>query len=96
MILIEFEENITDDLNILKYRNVQDEFWNYLYINVETLHLLLINFGILSTKRIPTENIYLDNPSTSKNITINFCGASIELYCGNNTHIYLPILEQNY
>ena len=96
MLLIEFKENIKYGLNLLKYRNIEDENWYYLYIDIETLNLLLIKFGIISTKRVPTQNICLDNPSTSKYININYCGASINLYCGNNTYIYLPILEQNY
>lgn len=96
MLLLEFNENLTDELNILKYRDIEDSNWYYLYINVETLNLLLTNFGIISTKRIPTKNICLDNPSTSKCIDINYCGAYINFFCGNNTNIYLPILEQNY
>ncbi len=30
MLLIEFEENIIDRLNILKYRNVDDDNWYYI------------------------------------------------------------------
>jgi hypothetical protein len=96
MLLIEFEQNLTDKLNLLKYRNVDDDNWYYLYIDIETLNLLLINFGIISTKRLPTQNICIDNYSTSKHINITFCGASIKLYCGNSTYINLSILEQNY
>ena len=96
MLLIEFEEHIIDGLNILKYRNVEHHNWYYLYIDIETLNLLVTNFGIISTKRVPTQNNCIDNLSTSKHINIKYCGASIELYCGNNSNIYLPILEQNY
>lgn len=96
MLLIEFEENLIYGLNILKYRNVDDDNWYYLYIDIETLNLLITNFGIISTKRKPTRNICLDNPSTSKNINVKFCGASINLKCCNNSYIYLPLLEQNY
>ena len=32
MLLIEFEENIIDGLNILKYRNVEDNNLYYIYI----------------------------------------------------------------
>ncbi len=96
MLLIEFEEHIIDGLNILKYRNVEDDNWYYMYIDIETLNLLVTNFGIISTKRIPTQTICLDNPSTSKHISIKYCGAHIELNCNNDTKVYLPILEQNY
>lgn len=40
MLLIEFEYNLQYGLNILKYRNAQDDNWYYLYIDIETLHLL--------------------------------------------------------
>ena len=96
MLLIEFEENITDGLNILKYRDIDDAQWYYLYIDILSLTLLITNFGIISTKRTPTKSICIDNYSTSKKININYCGASIDLYCGDNTRFYLPILEQNY
>ena len=96
MLLIEFEENITDGLNILKYRDIDDDQWYYLYIDILSLTLLLTNFEIISTKRTPTESICIDNYSTSKHVNINYCGASVNLYCGNNTKFYLPILEQNY
>ena len=96
MLLIEFDFNLNYGLNILKYRNVNDSNWYYLYIDIETLNLLLINFGIICTLRLPTKAICIDNPITSKNIKIKYCGAHIELYCGNNTLFYLPIMEQNY
>ena len=96
MLLIEFEENITDGKNILKYRNIEEDFWYYLYIDIETLNLLVTNFGIISTIRFPTENINLDTPLTRQNINIKYCGAPIELCCRNNKKISLLILEQNY
>lgn len=96
MLLIEFEENVLSGPNILKYRNVEDDDWYYLYIDIDTLNLLLANFGIISTLRMPTKYICVDTPSTSKHIRMKYCDAPIELYCGNHTHFYLPILEQNY
>jgi hypothetical protein len=96
MLLIEFEHNLNYGLNILKYRNVEDDSWYYLYIDIETLNLLVTNFGIISSMRMPTHSICVDNPLTSKKINMKFCDASIGLYCGNNTYFYLPIMEQNY
>lgn len=96
MLLIEFEENLKYGLNIVKYRNVEDDNWYYLYTDIETLALLVTNFGIISTWRIPTEPILVDSPLTSKKINMKYCDAPIELYCGNNAYCYLPILEQNY
>ena len=63
---------------------------------METLNLLVTNFGIMSSWRIPTQFICVDSLLTSKKINMKFCDASIELYCGNNTYFYLPIMEQNY
>jgi len=77
-------------LNILKYRNVEDDIWYYLYIDIETLHLLITNFGM------PTQIICIDNLFTFKKINIKLCEAPIEVYCGNNKYFHLPIMEQNY
>jgi len=99
MLLIEFDYNLNYGLNILKYRNIDDDKWYYLYIDIETLHLLVKNFGIISTRRIPTQFISVDNHLTSKEIHMKYCDVSIEMYCGdktNKTRFHLPLLEQNY
>ena len=97
MLLIEFDPNLKYGYNnIIKYRDVEDSVYYYLYIDVETLHLLLLHFGILSTWIIPTEKNCLDNLTTTKNIKCTFCNAQIELYCGNNTLFNMNIMEQNY
>ena len=49
-------------------------------MDIETLNLLVTNFGIISTKHIH----------------VKYCGALISIYCGNSCNIYLPILEENY
>lgn len=99
MIIIEFSENILSGLNQIRYRNVDEFEWSYLDIDIETLHLLLKHFGIISTKRFATRltkpTICIDNPTTSKTIDINYCGASIQLCCGNDTRCDLRILERN-
>lgn len=97
MLFIEFKPDLNNGLNIIRYRNVDDHDWYYLYIDIETLNLLIRNFGIISTYKIPTKFTNCDNLTTSKNIKgINFCGIDIELKCGNNTPFYLPNIEQNY
>lgn len=96
MLLIEFNENLSDDLNILRYRNIEENKWYYLNIDVETLNLLLLNFGIYSTKIISNKKINIDNLTTSKNISLFYCGAKIEIYCGCNNKFNLSVLEQNY
>jgi hypothetical protein len=96
MLFIEFETNLKSGLNILKYRNINDDTWYYLYIEIETLNLLVRNYGIISTYKIPTKITNCDNPSTSKIIKLKYSGADIELWCGNNSSFYLPYIEQNY
>ena len=44
MLFIEFDTNIKNGLNILKYRNIDDNIWYYLYIDIQTLNLLLLNY----------------------------------------------------
>lgn len=96
MLFIEFQSNLKHELNILKYRNVDDDIWYYLYIDIETLNLLVRNFGIISTVKNPTGYTCCDNPSTSKYINLKYCDANIELYCGNNASFNLSKIEQNY
>ena len=96
MLFIEFPVNLTSGLNLLKYKEVDGENWYYLYANIETVTLLIINFGIISTKKIPTQYTSCDNITTSKDIKLQYCGADIEIRCGNNSPFYLPKIEQNY
>jgi len=96
MLFIEFQINLNNELNILKYRNIDDDSWYYLYIDIETLNLLVTNYGIISTWKIPTKITNADNPTTSKIINLKYFGADIQLFCGNNTPFYLPYIEQNY
>jgi hypothetical protein len=85
MLLIEFDTNLNYGENILKYKNINDDYWHYLYIDIKTLNLLVRIFGIRATMRIPTLPISCDNLFTCRNIDyINYYGAEIEMYCGNN------------
>lgn len=101
MIFIEFQRDFNyGSRNIIKYRNIHDRDWYYLYIDIETLNLLLTNFGIISTCRNPTGYTNCDNPSTCRNIKMNYCNADIEINIKNdNTKLlksgfYLPTIEQ--
>jgi hypothetical protein len=96
MLFIEFQINLKYGLNILKYRNINDDNWYYLYIDIETLNLLVTNYGIISTYKIPTELTNPDNQTTSNIINIKYCGADIQLLCRNNAPFYIPYIEQNY
>jgi hypothetical protein len=96
MLFIEFQTNLNSSLNILKYRNVLDDIWHYLYIDIETLNLLITYYGIIATYKIPTIFTCCDNTTTSKVIKLKYCDADILLSCGNNSSFYLPLIEQNF
>ena len=97
MIIIEFPKHLTYGVNnIIKYRDIDDNKWHYLYVDIETLNLLILNFGILSSNRIPLQPIYTDNSSTGKNISVKYCGAKINMRCGNNSYVSLSSFEGNY
>lgn len=95
MLLIEFQINIICGLNLLKYKNIDEDIWYYLYVDIETLNLLISNFGIFATRRIPTaEYTYTDNSYTSKKINVQYCGAQIEFYCGNDMSMSVDLLNK--
>ena len=97
MLFVEFQREFNYGYdNILKYRDVNEEDWYYMYIDIETLNILVKNFGIISTVKIPTRFTNADNESTGKEINLKYCGADIKLNCENNTKFYLPYIEQNY
>ena len=77
---------------VLIYRNINDDIWYYLYIDIETLNLLVTHYGIISTYKITN----CDNPTTSNIIKLKYCDTDIQLYCRNNTTFYLSYIEQNY
>lgn len=97
MLFIEFPIDLKDGLNIIKYRNVNDDNWYYLHINIETLNLLTRNYGVISTYKIPTEYTNSDNPTTSEIINVKYCGADIQLFCSGKKNTFnLQLIEQNY
>ena len=96
MIIFEFDTNLKEINNMVKYRNIDDDIWYYLYLNIETLNLLLFNFGIFSTLKMPTKDAYCDNPYSGREINVKYCGADIKLYCGNNNNTFnLSDIEKN-
>jgi hypothetical protein len=87
MLLIEFKQKVDEKITIL-YKEIDDNNWYSMNINLETLNLLLLNFGIIGKiQSTPFE-------TASKNIKLNYCGADISLYCGDNSPFYLPLLER--
>lgn len=97
MLFIEIQTEFNSGCNnIIKYRNIDNDNWFYMYIDIETLNSLIENFGIISTIQFPTKYRCADNLTTGKEINLKYCGANIKLYCGNYTYFYLPYIEQNY
>jgi hypothetical protein len=73
MILIEFETNLHSGVvNILKYKSINEDKWHFLFIDIETLNLLITNFGNFGS------------PTVSRIIELNYCGADVKLCCDKN------------
>lgn len=99
MLFIEIPQDFNYNLNIIKYRNINEDSWYYLYIDIETLNLLLSNYGIISAIQYPTLSRCIDNPTTGQNVSLNYCGAKINISCKNNYNVNnfnLALLKQNY
>lgn len=98
MLIIEFSKNLGQNI-VLKYRHVNEICWCYLFVDIETLNLLVKNFGIYSTvKNINYTRKFssIDNMSTSKDIYVKYCGAEIKISCQKNTYQNISALKQNY
>lgn len=97
MILIEFDENIGDEI-IVKYKNINDDKWYYLIMDLLTLNNLINNYGCVSTKIYNKTNINCDNPTTGKEINVKYHKANISMFCNKtiNSGKYLHHLEENY
>ena len=88
MILIEFPQQLQPGkTTILKYKMVEENDWYYLYIDIETLHILVSNFGIISTVLFPPFSYCIDHPSTGADIKVSYGGAEVQLCCTNCTNI---------
>lgn len=96
MIFIEIQQKWNNNMNIIKYRNISDDKWYYMYIDIETLNILLQKFGIISVVRNPTGFTNADKPTTGNEIKIKYCGAYINLFCKNKTRFNLNCIEQDW
>lgn len=97
MLFIEFQTELHSGLNMLKYKEVGSDVWYYMHMDVETLHLLIRHFGVISTLKVPTQWTNCDNPSTSTAVQVKYCGAPIQFFCGKRTTKFnVADLEQNY
>lgn len=97
MLLVEFDVNLNFENGVcrLNYKEVNEENWHYLYVDIETLNLLLQNYGIISTIRTLGQPISIDNYTTSSQIIVKYCGCEVNMFCRNKDKCYLPILEQH-
>jgi hypothetical protein len=97
MILIEFEQNLFDKNNLIKYKNTGSDEWYYMFIDFDILNLLISNFGLVSTLKIPTRQNNCDNPSTGKVINIKYYGSDVKLLCNSQDYRkYITCLEENF
>jgi hypothetical protein len=82
MLLIEFDRELQyGEVNVLKYRHVDELTWSELHIDIETLNYLIHYFGIYSTYRIPSQPIQLDNGCCHHQIKLNYCHAEVSMFC---------------
>lgn len=82
MLIIEFLNVFNSEINSLRYRDINSNAWNYLYIDIKTLNLLILNYGIISTYEIVKNDIHYDKPSTNM-IKIKYYNSDIYLCCKN-------------
>ena len=45
MLIVEFSSNVTDDNNKILYRDINDDIWNIIELDLQTLNLLVSNYG---------------------------------------------------
>ena len=82
MIVLEFDIDWNCGFNRVAYKHEMDPQWNYMYVNMETLALLLHHYGVVSTKHLPGKKyVNLDNGTTGRQIQMKFCGADIMIEC---------------
>jgi len=78
MLYIEFPKTLTyGPYNQVRYKNMEDNEWHSIYLDLETLQLLISHYGIPSC------------PDTS--IQVKYCGADVQLSCKNNQQVQLPL-----
>lgn len=84
MLFIEFPMHLQPTNNLIKYKEVTGtDGWQYMYLDLETLNLLLFHFGTRATTRPhPTQQCSCDNESTGFMVTAKYCGTPIKMICG--------------
>lgn len=84
MLFIEFPLKLKfGEQNIVKYRNIDDDIWYYMYMDIETIHKLIQNFGVVSMRKMPAQFTNADSPTTGTTINVTYCGAKVQLDCSS-------------
>jgi hypothetical protein len=69
MLIIEFVAKLQNGLNTIRYKDIgKNCCWNYIDLDIETLNLLLKNFGVYN----------IDNNSHEINVT--YCDVPLKIY----------------
>lgn len=83
MILIEFNPNFKSKQNVIKYKAIDEIKYHFLYVDLETINLLLINYGIVSNLNSYTKTTFLKfsgrEDEDIRNIKINHFGAEVNI-----------------
>lgn len=99
MLLVDFPIELQYGDNIVRYREVESSDWYYLHMDIETLNLLIQNYGLISTVRTPTGFTNCDNPTTGAEICVKYAGVDIVMVCKgpyNEGYKALRYIEQDY
>ena len=93
MYLIEFPAEIWENEIIIKYipinnsivkheDQIENPEWCQMIMDLETLNMLIQNFGMQSIYKIPEQRGNCDNGTLSREVRVRYCGAEIKMICG--------------
>jgi len=88
MILIEFNPNFKSKQNLIKYKAINEIKYHFLYVDLETINLLLINYGINSNFNSYNKTTIFKfsgrEDEDIRNVKINHFGAEVNIQLINN------------
>ena len=89
MILIEFNPNFKSKQNLIKYKAINEIKYHFLYVDLETINLLLINYGIVSkfNSYNKTSILKFSGREDIDNVKIKHFGTEVNIKLINN-HLY--------
>ena len=82
MILIEFNPNFKSKQNLIKYKAINEIKYHFLYVDLETINLLLINYGIVSNFNSHNNTIFKFSGrehEDTRNVKIKHFGAEVNI-----------------